>query len=186
MTETNWYAVRVKPRHEKSVARVFEYHGYQKLLPLYRIRRKWSDRIKEVELPLFPCYVFCNFDPKVKVPILNSPGVVDIVRFGPDLVAVDPDEIHALQRVVDSKLPCEPWQALQKGQLVTIDDGPLVGLSGRVIEIKNRLRLVLSVTLIQRTVLVELDGSRVRVIPERPKAPPPGFEVSYSSAQKSA
>lgn len=162
----HWYAVRVKPRHEKRVSEIFGYKQIEPLLPLYRARNRWSDRMKEVELPLFPGYVFCKLDPMFRVPVLSTPGVIDIVRFGKEPAVIDAVEVAALKRLMASGLAPEPWPHLVPGERVEIDDGPLAGCAGVIIEVKKRLRLVLSVTLLHRSVLVELDRSWVTRIPQ--------------------
>jgi transcription antitermination factor NusG len=159
---SSWFALFVRPNHEKNVSYVLEQKGIAHLLPLYRVRKKWSDRYKEVELPLFPGYVFGCFDPTRRVPVLNTPGVIDIVRNGSDLAAIAPSEITALQTLMKSGIPCQPWPYLEAGQLVEIESGPLSGLTGTVITVKNEMRLVLSVKLLHRSVLTELDRDWVR------------------------
>jgi transcription antitermination factor NusG len=180
--ETQWFAVRVKSRHEKKVSATLEYKGLESLLPLYLARNTWSDRTQKVELPLFPGYVFCKTDRLNRVPILSTPGVIDVVRFGRDPAAVNPEEIAALQRLVSSGLLAQPWPRLEVGQPVEIDEGPLAGISGVVIEVKKRPRLVLSVTLLCRAVLVELDQSWVKA----PRSHPLSarfFSTSHSQVQ---
>jgi transcription antitermination factor NusG len=159
---TGWFAVQVKPKHEKNVSVALEYKGLEAFLPLYRARRKWSDRVRESQLPLFPGYVFCKFNPLRLTPILSTPGVYDVVRFGRTLATLDSDEIVALQNLMRSGLPSEPWPRLEIGQLVEIEDGPLIGCKGVIVEFKKLPRLVLSVTLLRRSVLVELDRSWVK------------------------
>jgi transcription antitermination factor NusG len=131
--------------------------GYEEFLPLYRARRKWSDRLKSVDLPLFPGYIFCRFNASARTGILSTPGVVDIVGFGDQHASIDEGEIEALQRVCEQQLSCEPCDHVVAGETVRIDDGPLAGLEGKVVEVKKSLRLVLSVTLLKRSVLVEIN-----------------------------
>jgi len=165
---SDWFVVQVKPRHEKSVSASFEYRGFQPFLPLYLARNKWSDRTRDVQLPLFPGYVFCKFNPARRTPILSTPGVFDIVRCGRDPVPVDPTEISALQKLMRSGLLAQPWPHIEVGQPVEIEDGPLAGCQGVVVEIKKEVKLVLSVTLLHRSVLVELDREWVKRISPRP------------------
>lgn len=156
-----WFALRVRSRHEKSVSFLLNAKGYQQFLPVTRHKHKWADRIKDVDLPLFAGYVFCQFNPDHRVGVLATPGVVDIVRSGRTLLEVAPEEIESLQRVMAANLAVEPWQYLQVGQQVEICRGPLAGLSGIYLQTRNVHRLVLSITLLQRSVLVEVDGSWV-------------------------
>jgi transcription antitermination factor NusG len=156
-----WFALRVRPRHDKSVSMTLRNNGFEECLPLYRARHKWADRFKTVELPLFPGYVFCRFNPLRLVPILNTPGVMDVVRAGRTLLPVEDREIGDLQALAKSGLNSQPWSYLQVGQRVRIEGGPLFGLEGFLVEIRKSPRLVLSVNLLQRSVLVEIDNDWV-------------------------
>jgi transcription antitermination factor NusG len=162
MSDMSWFALRVRSRHEKAVASGLEARKIEQLLPMYVSRNKWADRYKNVQLPLFPGYVFSRFDVNKRVEVLRTPGVVDLVRFGEVLLPVDPKEVEALQKLAVSGLACEPHTAVTVGERVEICGGPFFGLSGLVTEVRNSLRLVLSVTLLQRSVLVELDRDWVR------------------------
>src|ERR1041384_7208080 len=90
-----WYAVQLKTRFEKVVALHLRGKGYEQYLPTYRSRRQWSDRIKEIELPLFPGYIFCKFDVTDRFPLLVIPGVRSVVSFGGAPMAVPEQEIVA-------------------------------------------------------------------------------------------
>lgn len=160
-----WFAVRVKPRHEKNVSGILKGKGIDSLLPLYWARQRWSDRTKDVNLPLFPGYVFCNFDPAQRVPVVNTPGVFDIVRIGRVPAPVDPQEVAALQLLMRSGIASQPWPRLEIGDAVEVEYGPLMGCTGVLVEIKNRMRLQISVSLLCRAVLVEVDRECVRRIP---------------------
>jgi len=162
---SEWFAVQVKPKHEKNVSKLLEYKGLESFLPLYRAHRRWSNRNRELHLPLFPGYVFCKLDSNRRTtPVLATPGVFSFVRFGRDLAAVDDGEIASLQNLMRSGLPAEPWPRLVEGEEVEIEDGPLTGCRGKVIEFRKGPRLVLSVTLLCRAVLVELDRAWVKRI----------------------
>jgi len=129
---------------------------------VYTTRRKWSDRLKEAKTPLFPGYLFCRFDPERRLPILKAPGVIDIVGTRRQLIPVEESEIAAIQRLVASGVPNEPWPFLQVGQKVEIECGPLCGLEGVLVEFKGNRRLILSVSLLRRSVAVEVDSAVVR------------------------
>ena len=168
---TAWYALRVMPRHEKTVSQVLRSRDFEEFVPLYTARHRWADRYKTVQLPLFAGYAFCRFDVDQRGVVLQTPGVIDIVRCGKTLSEVPTSEITALQRLMQSGLMCEPWPYLEIGERVQICGGPLNGLTGLVAEIRKTARLVLSVTLLQRSVMVDLDRDWVR--PERRSALPP-------------
>jgi transcription antitermination factor NusG len=152
-----WYAIRVKPRHEKTCGLALRSKGYETLVPFYHCRRRWSDRVKDLELPLFAGYVFCCFDVRLRMPILATPGVSFIVGIGRIPAPVDNAEMEALKAVVRSGLRAEPWPFLQIGQRVRIEDGPLFGLEGLITDEKRGGRLIVSVSLLRRSVAVEVD-----------------------------
>src|SRR6185436_19047058 len=131
--------------------------GYEVFLPLYRDRRRWSDRVKELELPLFPGYLFCRFDVTKRLPILTTPGIVQVVGLGKTPLPIEEKEIAAIQSIVISRLNAQPWPYLKVGQKVRIEQGRLTGLEGILIALKKTHRLVVSVSLLQRSVAVEVD-----------------------------
>src|SRR5689334_17754123 len=113
--EKAWFAVRTKPNHEKVTAKTLESLGHEPFLPLGIQRRKWSDRVKTAEFPLFPGYLFCRFAWERRLPILTTPGVTSIVSFGGKPAPVDPEEISSLQKVTDSGMLLEPQTFLAVG-----------------------------------------------------------------------
>jgi transcription antitermination factor NusG len=152
-----WFALQVRNRYEKLTAAFLQNKGYECFLPFYKCRRRWSDRIKELELPLFPGYVFCRFDVSKRLPILVTPGVLLIVGIGKVPIPVEENEIAALQSIAKSTLQAGPWPYLQVGQRVRIEFGPLQGAEGILVAVRKTHRLVVSVTLLQRSVAVEID-----------------------------
>ena len=152
-----WYALHVRTRFEKVVARNLRGKGYDEFLPLYRRSNRWSDRIKEIELPLFPGYVFCRFNPRDRLPVLTIPGVNAIVGIGKNLLPVEESELNAVRIALESKVYCEPWPFLEVGQLVRVEHGPLAGTQGIVMMFKNTYRLVISINMLHRSVAVEID-----------------------------
>lgn len=157
-----WFALQVKARHEQTIATLLEGKSYKPFLPTYRSTRSWSDRVKRVELPLFPGYLFCQFNPQNRLPILVTPGVLRVVGIGNCPMAVDDAEIAAIQAVIKSGLATQPWPFLHVGDRVEIKSGPLMGLEGILIAFKGQRRLVVSVSILQRSVAVELDGVTVK------------------------
>jgi transcription antitermination factor NusG len=157
---TAWFALSVTPRKEKVTARTLRALGYEDFLPLYSVKRRWSDRIKTVEFPLFPGYVFSRFDPNVRLPILKIATVSHVVGPGNKPEPVNESEIFALQTVCQSGLQAVPCPYLTVGSKVLIHDGPLSGLEGILVRDKQT-RLVLSVSLLQRSVAVEIDRAWV-------------------------
>ena len=160
----SWYAVHVRPRFESRISTVLQSKGYEEFLPTYRCRRRWSDRMKELDLPLFPGYLFSRFDVRERLPILKSPGVIGIVGLAKTPLPVPDDEIEAIRAIVRSGLPVEPWRHLKVGARVLIEAGPLAGLEGVVVSADKKYRLVVSVSLLQRSVGVEIERSWVRAL----------------------
>jgi transcription antitermination factor NusG len=156
-----WFALQVRSRHEIGVARHLSGMGYEEFLPLYVCRKRWSDRIKEAHAPLFPGYLFCRFNPENRLPILKTPGVLQIVGYNRQPIPVEEDEIRSIQTLVTSGIPNQPWPFL-KGEKVRIESGPLRGLEGVLVEFKGARRLILSVSLLQRSVAVEMDAGSVK------------------------
>src|SRR5690348_14924711 len=107
-----WYAVRVRSKFEVLASAGLSGKGYEPFLPLYKTRRRWSDRIKEMELPLFPGYVFCRFDAGTRLPVLTTPGVMSVVGYGREPVIIDDAEIEAVRAIIASGLPAIPWPYL--------------------------------------------------------------------------
>jgi len=165
-----WFALQVRSRFENVVTAHLTGMSYESFLPLYKCRRRWSDRFKEIECPLFPGYVFCRLNPFVRLPILMIPGVSHIVGMGKTPVAIDETEIAVIQAAVKSGLPSQPWPFVQIGQKVRIEHGPLCGLEGVLLEFRGHNRLVLSVTLLQRSIAVQVEDAWVTPIPLSPRA----------------
>lgn len=158
---TPWFALQTKPRNEKQVERQLTGKGYECLLPLYRQKRRWSDRIVVKELPLFPMYIFCRFSADVLGKAIATPGVTRIVEFGGYPAAIEEEEICSLQRLSVSSLLREPWAYIPKGTVVQVETGPLAGTQGFICNEQENRRLIISVTLLQRSVAVQLDESTV-------------------------
>lgn len=160
----SWFALQVRTRHEVGVAGFLEAKGYELFLPLVTSKRQWSDRTKKVENPLFPGYLFCRFDPQQRLPILKTPGVIQIVGYNRNPVPVEESEISGIQALVASGLPSQPWPFLTVGQCVRIETGPLRGYEGLLVDFKGNQRLVLSIRLLHRSVAVEIDSEAVNAV----------------------
>jgi transcription antitermination factor NusG len=155
--DEDWFAVRVRSNHERKVASSLEHRGIESFLPLYRKRCRWSDRMREVDYPLFTGYVFSRFAVERRLPVLQVPGVVSIVGRGREPVPVDAGEMQALRLLVASIQAAEPFPYLRIGDRVRVDRGPLKGLEGQLVASRRGSRFVVSVSLLQRAVAVEID-----------------------------
>lgn len=156
-----WYAVQVWAGREQSCAAHLRSRGLEVFLPLYRERRRWSDRVKQVERALFAGYLFCHLGERGLWQAVQSPRVIRVVGDGRRALAVSLADVEAVQRIVSTGLAAEPWAFLQTGQRVRVEVGPLRGTEGIVLTTRGTRRLVVSVALLQRSVAVELDAEWV-------------------------
>ena len=154
---SSWYAIRVRPRWERTVATALQAKQYEEFLPLYRKRTKWSDRLKDIDHPLFPGYVFCRSELSGRPPLVTTPGVVGILSFGGRPAIVSDQEIEAVKSIIRSGANAGPWPYLNEGTRVRIQYGPLAGVEGILIRAKADWRIVLSVEALCRSVAVEID-----------------------------
>lgn len=161
-SQHSWYALQVRSRWETSTASLLTAKGYQTFLPLRSREKQRRNALARVAAsPLFPGYVFCQFDPFVRLPILVTPGVIAVVGSGRVPTPVAESEIEAIQTVVSSGLQAQPWPFLEIGEQVRIQTGALTGLSGFLVSFKGVSRIVVSVSLLCRSVAVEIDRSSV-------------------------
>ena len=159
--QRTWYALQVWSRKEPAVFAHLQGLGYECFLPTYKSRRQWSDRVKELEQPLFPGYLFSRFDFHNRRGLVMAPGVIQIVGNGKTPLPVAADEIERLQIAVAAENGRQPWPYIEVGERVRVTHGALRGVEGILINIKGSHRVVLSVSLLQRSVAVEVDLSWV-------------------------
>jgi transcription antitermination factor NusG len=153
-----WFAVQVRSRSEKIVAYILQNKGFEYLLPLYTVTRQRSDRTVGLQLPLFPGYLFCRLDLNSRLlPLFTTPGVVRLLGIGATPAPVDDSEIDALRAILKAGRAPRPWPMPKEGERVRIGAGPLRGVEGVLVSQKRNSRLVVSVTLLQRAVAVEVD-----------------------------
>jgi len=157
----DWYALQVWVRKESLVATQLEGQGFECFLPRYKSVRQWSDRKKEIEQPLFPGYLFCRFHYSERRPVVVTPGVLQVVGNGRTGLAVDQQEIEAIRFAVASGAAAQPWSYLEIGERVRVNGGRLTGLEGILVNFKGNHRVVLSVSLLQRSVALEIDLASV-------------------------
>ena len=157
----SWFALYVKARHEKVVGTILRMKGFEICLPVVRSRREWVDRDKVLDLPAFPGYLFCQFDLENRAPIASTSGIVAVVGARKNPIAIPPEEIHRLQALERAAPIVEPWPYMTVGQEVRIEGGSLDGLTGFLQDCRKVTRVVATVTLLQRSVAVEVDRSRV-------------------------
>ena len=161
-----WFALQVRSRRESFVSDQLQGQGFECFLPLYKSKRRWSDRLKEVTQPLFPGYLFCRLNLSNRGPVLMTPGVQQIVGFGRTPVPVEDREVESIRQVLSSGLPSLPWPYMHIGERVRVNYGSLIDLEGILVNFKGSNRVVISVTLLQRSVALEIDLTWLSPIPE--------------------
>jgi transcription antitermination factor NusG len=155
-----WYALHTRHQHERLVARSLAGKGFETFLPQYTVVRRWSDRAKELSVPLFPCYVFLRGGLDNRLAVLTTPGVHGFVGFAGHAAPIPQIEIDAVRKAAQDAT-IEPHPFLKCGDWVRVNSGPLEGVEGVLVRKKNSLRLVLSLELLRRSAAVEVDASAV-------------------------
>jgi transcription antitermination factor NusG len=153
-----WYAAYTLPRHEKAVAEHLASRQVETYLPLYFSARQWAGRRVLVQLPLFPGYVFVRVSARERIRVLEHPSVLRLVTFGGRPAPLDGGEIERLRAALELG-KAEPFPFLIPGKRVRVNSGPLAGVEGRILRRKSRMRLVVSVEAIQRSIIFDLDAS---------------------------
>lgn len=163
---TSWYAVQTRARHEKKVAKQLQEMGAATFLPLVTRTHHWSDRLKIVQLPLFPCYVFVRLAPSVEMHLatLQTPGVLRIVGHGAAGAKIPDKEIEDLQILLASNVTSSLYPFIKVGQRVRILGGCLDRIEGLLVDEKSDRRLVISIEMIKQSVSVLIDGYDVEPI----------------------
>ena len=169
-----WYAIRVNANCERRTAAALASKGYESYFPTCWQFRYWAKRSRRVERAMIPGYVFARFDPEKRLPILTIPGIAYVIgtRSGP--TPVDPEELEVIRRIAESSSTAEPWPYLAVGQTVLLEAGPLRGLRGKLVSVSSHLKVIVSISLLQRSVAVEVDRGWVRRSDEHEWVPSPG------------
>ena len=166
--EKAWFAIQVRPKYEFLTSTILRSKGYEEFVPFYVSTRRWSDRSKKLNVPLFTGYVFCRFSSHVCAQIITTPGVIRIVGIGNKIMAIEDAEIEAIRKAVNSGKAVEPYAYLTLGDRVCVKEGAMAGVQGILIRYSNRHQLVLSVDLIQGSMAMEIDArSVVRIDPAK-------------------
>jgi transcription antitermination factor NusG len=159
--QRRWFAVRVRTRLELPAAKSIRLQGITSFCPCGRVRKKWSDRIVTADVPLFPGYLFAQFTRQQKLAILKTAGVIEIVSVAGSPAPVDPGEILAIEQIVRSGVQAEAHPYVSRGDRIRIDDGPLRGIEGFVVHTPLERSIVVSVTLLGRSVKVSVPEDSV-------------------------
>lgn len=161
MHRFSWFAVQTLSRHEKRVRDQLARHNVEHFLPTTKRINQWTDRRKELEVPLFAGYCFARLGWEDRLAVLKSQGVVRLVGCAGRPESIPDQEIDSLRKLLSnsSTFVCHPY--LKEGMLVEVINGPLQGVKGRLIREARFARLVLSITLIHRAVAIEIDANNV-------------------------
>jgi transcription antitermination factor NusG len=160
----HWYALYTNPRHEKVVAQQLKERCVENFLPLYRSWHRWKDRRKQVDLALFPGYVFVRIEEQNKLHVLRIPGAVNLVSFNGKLAALPEPEIEALRNALENEIFAEPCPYLRVGRKVRVVRGPMAGAEGILSRKKDKYRVVISVEVLMRSVALEIDGCNLEAV----------------------
>ena len=158
MENTRWYVLKTRPRFERVVAAHLEKQQVDHYLPFRQIHRNMmGEGSRAIELPLLPGYVFCKCATKLPS-LFMIPGVVGIMRGADSSHTMSEYEVMVLQRIVDARVPVQPWQFTRRGEVVTLENGPLSGVTGILQRRSGKRLLIFSIRLIQRSLAIEIDG----------------------------
>jgi transcription antitermination factor NusG len=169
----SWCALYVRHQHEKAVAQILSTKGFETLLPLYSAKRQWKDRVKQLSLPLFPCYLFLRYGFERRLEVLTTPGVHGFVGASGRATPIPKVEMDAVRQIIKKGIRVEPHAYLRCGDWVRVKSGPLEGIEGFLVRKKNQSRLVISVELLQKSAAVEVDVAMVE--PLARQSPCSGF-----------
>jgi transcriptional antiterminator RfaH len=158
LTTLPWFVVYVNPSQENFAAAVLCCKGYDVFLPTYAARRRGSSDKVIAQRPLFPGYLFCRCGPEITGRIVTTPGVIRIVGAGKTPIPVSEEEVTSIRTLVSANVAVRPWRYLPAGTLVRIENGPLKGVQGILIAEGSRSRLVVSISILQRSTAVTLDS----------------------------
>jgi len=162
--EKRWYAAYTSANHEKRVAEQLAVRDVEHFLPVYDSVRRWKDRRVKLQMPLFPGYVFVCMALRDRLQVQQVPGVAHLVGFDGSPAAIPDEEIDALRASLESGVRAEPHPYLTVGRRVRLRSGPLAGMQGILLRRKGNFRVVISIELIQRSLVVHLDAVDVEAV----------------------
>ena len=160
----NWIVVRSKPRSEKIAYAQLKEKGIEAYLPLLKERRKWSDRKKWVEFPLFSSYLFARIEIKNSIFVLQTNGVSSLVKFGEVIAIVQDEVVHAIKLAIDGGYQLTPAEYFIAGNAVEVIEGPMRGVKGIVAQLKGKDRLVIKIDAIQQALSIDIDTRFIKNI----------------------
>lgn len=168
-TEPRWYACYTRSRAEKKVGDLLPRLGIETYLPLVPRDRVWADRVKQVEWPLFPSYVFARFSLREVGRVLQTPGVATVVRLGGEYVPLAEAEITNIRRFAEA-IGHQGWDAVTPvpyiavGERVQVVSGPFAGVEGLVLRRRRRNRLLVGLSAIRQGFEVDIPSDHLRAL----------------------
>ena len=162
MMDKQWIVVRSKPRSEKVAHNELVKKNIEAYLPLLKERRKWSDRKKWVEFPLFSSYLFARIDIKDSIFVLQTQGVNTIVKFGKQIAIVQNSVIEAIRLAMEGGYKLEPVEYFVEGNRVEVVAGPMNGVKGIVAKLKGQNRLIIKIDAIQQALSIQIESKFIR------------------------
>jgi transcription antitermination factor NusG len=166
--DSKWYACYTRGKHENKVASHLDSRSIETFLPVQRHDVQWSDRRKTVQRPLFPSYVFARFAESELPQVLNTRGLVTILRTGSRLAAIADEEIANLRRfaevLADRGIVPEREPLIEAGDRVRVVTGPFAGIEGVAVLRRGRKRLLVALSTVAEGLVVDLDGATLQVI----------------------
>jgi len=155
-----WYGLHTQSRHEKIVVQRLQERGVTTFLPLVTEVRRWSDRWKHLELPLFSCYVFVKImnTNEDRLKVLCTDSVFDFVGVPRQGTSIPDEQIDAIRTILEERLKWHSHPFLKVGQRVRIRSGALNGVEGILVARNGERSVVVSVDAIQRSLSVRIEG----------------------------
>jgi transcription termination/antitermination protein NusG len=176
-THPRWYAIQTRSWYEKRVRDQLTAQAIVTFLPLWQKRSRWTDRVRLIELPLFPGYLFGYFTLQQKVEVLTPVGVTRLVSFNGEPVPIPEEQIEVVRTLVTHQLRYDPHPYLVEGMQVRITHGPLAGTEGILVLKKSAARLIIRIELIQRAVAVDIDSTAVEALGWDPMSHSPSHKA---------
>ena len=162
-----WFAVQTRHHHEKRIAERLQQVEIETFLPVHRSVHRWKNGVNaELELPLFPCYLFTRIKEAQRLRLIQQPGVIGIAASNTSPTPIGDDEISRL-RLVAEQVKAQPHPYLAVGERVRIIAGPLAGMEGILTRKKHELRVVISIEIIMRSITVEISEFEIEPIRSR-------------------
>jgi len=170
MQSNPWHVLHVLSNHEKRVSQHLALRFIDHYLPVYTERVKWTDRTVVAERPLFSGYVFVRFQPRSRISVISTPGVLRLLGDETkDLVSNE--ELAKIRDGLASGLLLRPHACVSVGTRVRVRDGVFAGAEGVVTELRQQCRVILTLAATQQCFSLEVESDDLVVL-NKPVAAP--------------